>query len=118
MPKVTISITATQARALTQKARRTAGGSLELEIRKAITQHLAGPRGVEAAFEKLLMEKTPKHLDRLLAQQKKDLKSLEEGVAWLRQRPTFAQAEKIFRRSAKRQRARTKRLKSDDEEGV
>lgn len=71
MPKIEISITPRQQRALEQRIKEAGKGSLQGEIRKALNQYLAGPRGVEAAFVKLLEEKAPKDLPAMLATFKK-----------------------------------------------
>ncbi|WP_447985452.1 hypothetical protein [Nitrospira sp. Nam74] len=89
MPLVTISITPKQKRSLDRKIRRAGRGSLPSEIRKAINQYLAGPRQIEAAFLKLFMQKAPKNLNAMLAQQKRVEKRIDKALAWLRQRPMF-----------------------------
>jgi hypothetical protein len=63
MPLITISITPKQKRALHRRITRAGRGSLPHEISKAINQYVAGPRQVEAAFIKLLMQKAPKNLN-------------------------------------------------------
>lgn len=71
MPKLLISIAEKQQRALERNITRTRNGSVSGEIRKAITQHLAGPKQIEAAFLTLLKRKAPKDLPPLSTIQKK-----------------------------------------------
>lgn len=59
MPNILISITPTQQRALERKIRLAGHGSIASEIRNAITQYLAGPKQIEAAFLTLLKDKAP-----------------------------------------------------------
>lgn len=62
MPKLMVSITPTQEQALHRKIRLTGTGSIEQEIRKAVTQYLAGPKQIEASFFKELKRAKPKDL--------------------------------------------------------
>lgn len=67
-----VSLTTSQERALRRTIKLAGRGSIVSEIRKAIRQHLAGPRYIEAAFAKLLEQNAPKDLPALLAQMKKN----------------------------------------------
>lgn len=62
MSALRISITAKQQQALERNITRAGKGSVSSEIRHAITQYLAGPKQIEAAFLKLLKAKAPKDL--------------------------------------------------------
>jgi putative toxin-antitoxin system antitoxin component (TIGR02293 family) len=83
MPNILVSITAQQQRALQRKARLAGRGSLTSEIRKAITQYLAGPRYIEAAFLKLLKKKAPKNLPAMLARVKETNARIDRRLAQL-----------------------------------
>lgn len=90
MGQMVISITPRQQRALQKKVRLAGKGSIEGEIRKAIDQYLAGPRGIEAAFLKLLEKKAPKDLPALLAKFKKTTAEIRRTMKQLkkeRERP-------------------------------
>ena len=71
MPKLLISITANQQRALQRKIGLDCKGSVSSEIRRAIDQYLAGPKQIEAALLTLLKSKAPKDLPPLSTIQKK-----------------------------------------------
>lgn len=84
MSKVVVTISSKQQRALQQRIRKAGKGTVVSEIHKAIRQHLAGPRYIEAAFAKLIEEKVPKdlsvlpaHLKRNKAQMEGDLKEIQ-----------------------------------------
>ena len=90
MPKILVPITKQTERALLRKVRLAGTGSITREIQRAITQYLAGPRSIEAAFMKLLGEKAPKELPVMLTQLKKTNTKLDRSLtqlkAWQRQR--------------------------------
>ncbi len=86
MPKIEILITSTQQRVLEKRIKEAGKGSLQGEIRKALNQYLAGPRGVEAAFIKLLEEKAPKDFPAMLVRLKKTSKQLDSSLRRLKAR--------------------------------
>ena len=75
MPKLLISIAEKQQRALERNITLAGKGSIASEIRKAITQYLAGPKQIEAAFLTLLKRKAPKDLPTLSTIEKKTNKT-------------------------------------------
>ncbi len=72
MPKILVTVSLKQQRALQRQIHNAGRGTVLSEIQKAIRQHLAGPRYVEAAFANLLEEKVPKDLSVLLAHLKRN----------------------------------------------
>jgi|CXWL01.1.fsa_nt_gi putative toxin-antitoxin system antitoxin component (TIGR02293 family) len=86
MPKVLISITTTQERALEKRIKEAVKGSFSGEIRKALNHYLAGPRGIETAFIKLLEDKAPKDLSAMFSRFKKTNAKIDRSLARLKGR--------------------------------
>lgn len=80
MPDILVSITPQQHRALRHKVKLAGKGTVVSEIGKAIRQHLAGPRYIEAVFAKVLEKKAPKDLPVLLAQLKKNKAQIKRDL--------------------------------------
>lgn len=80
MPKVVVTISSKQQRALQRRIHKAGKGTVVSEIHKAIRQHLAGPRYIEAAFEKLLEQKAHKNLPLLLVQLKKNTNKIKDNL--------------------------------------
>ena len=76
MSKILVSITSKQQRALERNITLAGKGSISSEIRRAITQYLAGPKQIEAAFLTLLKADAPKDLPDLPTLQSKLKKTI------------------------------------------
>lgn len=87
MPRVVVTITEKQQRALRLKISKTGAGSIDQEIRKAITQYLAGPKQIEVSFLKELKKAKPKDLPPLSTIEKKlekTMRGLDRTMAKLK----------------------------------
>lgn len=85
MPKVVVTISLKQQRALQRQIHKAGKGTVVSEIHKAIRQHLDGPRYIETAFAKLLEQKAPKDLPVLLAQLKKNTAKIKGNLREIKQ---------------------------------
>lgn len=81
MPRVVVTITEEQQRALRLKISNTGAGSIDQEIRKAIDQYLSSAKQIESSFLKELKKAKPKDLPPLSTIERKLGKTMC-GLDW------------------------------------